>query len=110
MGCSAVLDWDDNPLTFAVVSEKGMTRLPEHRWIDQVLSPGQDLPAEGILGTLHCFDATCCRVNRVHGFGHPDSEPSVLTGRDSVPSLGVARSWHCASLPLHLFTDKMGQD
>lgn len=35
IGCSAVLDWDDNPLTFAVVSEKGMTRLPGHRRLDQ---------------------------------------------------------------------------
>lgn len=35
MGCSAVLDWDDNPLTLDVVSEKGMTRLPGHRRLDQ---------------------------------------------------------------------------
>lgn len=51
MGNSAVLDWDDSPLTFAVLSEKGLTRLPGHRQLDQSPVTWAGLPAEGTLGT-----------------------------------------------------------
>lgn len=93
-----------NPLTMAVLRRKQLGS--QGHW--GLVSPGDSpqLPPptpmqKTCLSILHCFDATCFK-------GHPG--PSVLTRRDPVPSLGVGRSWHCASLPLQLFTDKMGQD